>query len=52
MLLMLMAWNAEPASARGLLERLASGVLSLWVFIFAARLYRIDPHLFGAYSQG
>jgi len=52
MFLMLMVWNAEPGSARGLLERLASGTLSLWVFIFAARLYRIDPHLFGAYSQG
>ena len=51
MLLMLMVWNAEPGSARGLLERLASGVLSLWVFIFAARIYRIDPQLFGAYSQ-
>jgi len=23
-----------------------------WVFIFAARLYRIDPNLFGAYSEG
>lgn len=51
-LLMLIVWNAEPGSARGLFERLASGTLSLWVFIFAARLYRIDPHLFAAYSLG
>jgi len=38
--LLLMVWSAEPGTARGLFERLSSGVLSLWIFVFALRLQR------------
>ena len=38
--LLLMVWSAEPDTARGLFERLSSGVLSLWIFLFALRLQR------------
>jgi hypothetical protein len=41
--LLLMTSNAEPGTARGLFERLSSGVLSIWIFVFAARLWRGDP---------
>jgi hypothetical membrane protein len=36
--LLLMVWSAEPGTARGLFERLSSGVLSLWILVFALRL--------------
>ncbi len=38
--LALMAWSAEPGTARGLYERFSSGALSLWVFVFAIRLWK------------
>jgi hypothetical membrane protein len=38
--LLLMLWSAEPGTARGLFERLSSGVLSLWILVFALRLQR------------
>ena len=38
--LVLMAASAEPGAARGLFERLSSGVLSLWILVFALRLQR------------
>ena len=38
--LLLMLWSAEPGTARGLFERLSSGVLSLWILVFALRLRR------------
>ena len=38
--LLLMVANAEPGAARGLFERLSSGVLSLWILLFALRLRR------------
>ena len=38
--LLLMVWSAEQGSARGLFERLSSGVLSLWILVFALRLQR------------
>ena len=38
--LLLMVWSAEQGSARGLFERLSSGVLSLWILVFALRLAR------------
>jgi hypothetical membrane protein len=38
--LLLMVWSAEPGSARGLFERFSSGVLSLWILVFALRLQR------------
>jgi len=38
--LLLMIWSAEQGSARGLFERLSSGVLSLWILVFALRLQR------------
>jgi hypothetical membrane protein len=38
--LLLMVWSAEPGTARGLFERLSSGVLSLWILVFALRLAR------------
>ncbi len=39
--LMLMLWDAETRTGIGLYERLATGVLSLWVFVFAVRLWRL-----------
>ena len=41
--LLLMLWSAEPGTARGLFERLSSGALSLWILVFAVRLWRINP---------
>jgi len=38
--LLLMVWSAEHGTARGLFERLSSGVLSLWILVFALRLRR------------
>ena len=38
--LLLMVWSVEQDSARGLFERLSSGVLSLWILVFALRLQR------------
>jgi hypothetical membrane protein len=38
--LLLMLWSAEHGAARGLFERLSSGVLSLWILAFALRLQR------------
>jgi hypothetical membrane protein len=38
--LALMSWDAEPKTATGLYERLSSGVLSLWVLVFATQLWR------------
>ncbi len=40
--LLLMVWSAELRAGTGLYERLSSGVLSLWVLVFAARLWRLD----------
>lgn len=37
--LALMVWNPEPGGWRGLHERLASGTLSLWIFVFALRMW-------------
>ena len=38
--LVLMLWGAEQGGGRGLFERLSSGVLSLWILVFALRLQR------------
>ena len=38
--LVLMSWSRNPVNAPGLFEHLASGVLSLWLLVFAARLMR------------
>ena len=38
--LILMLWSAEHGTARGLFERLSSGVLSLWILVVALRLQR------------
>jgi len=38
--LLLMSWNRNPLNAPGLFEHLATGVLSLWVLVFATRLMR------------
>lgn len=40
--LLLMVWSAELRAGTGLYERLSSGVLSLWVLVLAARLWRLD----------
>ena len=40
--LLLMVWSAEPRAGTGLYERLSSGVLSLWVLMFAATLWRLQ----------
>lgn len=39
-LLILMSWGRNPIRAPGLYEHLATAVLSLWVFVFAMRLWR------------
>lgn len=39
MFLALMLWSAGQKSGTGLYERLSTGVLSLWVLVFAARLW-------------
>jgi hypothetical membrane protein len=47
--LLLMTWSDNPIDAHGLFERLATGVLSLWMVVFALgirhgpNLGRIDP---------
>ena len=38
--LLLMVWSAEHGTARGSFERLSSGILSLWILVFALRLAR------------
>ncbi len=40
--LLLMMWSAELRAGTGLYERMSSGALSLWVFVFAARLWRLE----------
>jgi len=35
---LLLMWSGEHGTARGLFERLSSGVLSLWILVFALRL--------------
>ena len=39
--LALMLWSAERRTATGLYERLSTGVLSLWVLVFAVRLWQL-----------
>jgi len=43
-LLALMSWSAELRAGTGLYERLSSGVLSLWVLVFAARLWWLGAY--------
>jgi len=38
--LLLMSWSRNPVNAPGLFEHLATGVLSLWLLMFAVRLMR------------
>ena len=38
--LLLMTWSDNPVDAHGLFERLATGVLSLWMLVFATRALR------------
>jgi len=40
--LLLMVWSDEQRAGTGLYERLSSGVLSLWVLVFAARLWWLE----------
>jgi hypothetical membrane protein len=46
--LLLMSWRGNPFDAPGLFEHVATGVLSVWVFVFAASLVRADTSLVGA----
>jgi hypothetical protein len=39
--LLLMVWSDALRAGTGLYERLSSGALSLWVFVFAARMWRL-----------
>jgi hypothetical protein len=48
--LALMVGSDAPRAGTGLYERLASGVLSLWVFVVAARLLRLARE--GAFGEG
>jgi hypothetical membrane protein len=40
--LLLMLWSNERRAGAGLYERLSSGVLSVWVLVFAARLWWLE----------
>jgi len=40
--LLLMVWSDPQRAGTGLYERLSSGVLSLWVLVFAARLWQLE----------
>ncbi len=40
--LLLMSWTDPTRAGTGLYERLSSGLLSLWLFVFAARLWGAD----------
>ncbi len=42
--LALMSWGAELRTGTGLYERLSTGVLSLWVLVFAARLWWLKAY--------
>jgi hypothetical membrane protein len=42
--LALMLWSAEGKRGTGLYERLSTGVLSLWVLVFAARLWQLKAY--------
>jgi hypothetical protein len=42
--LVLMSWSAELRMGTGLYQRLSTGVLSLWVFMFAARLWWLKAY--------
>ncbi|MGI9045882.1 MAG: DUF998 domain-containing protein [Burkholderiales bacterium] len=43
-LLALMSRSAELRAGTGLFERLSTGVLSLWIFVFAARLWWLKAY--------
>ena len=43
-LLALMSWSAELRAGTGLYERLSSGLLSLWVLVFAVRLWWLKEY--------
>ncbi|MGZ4955907.1 MAG: DUF998 domain-containing protein [Methylobacter sp.] len=43
--LALMTWSAELRAGTGLYERLSTGLLSLWMLVFAARLWRLKAYL-------
>lgn len=38
--LLLMSWTQNPVKLPGLFEHLATGILSLWLVVFAVRLFR------------
>jgi hypothetical protein len=42
--LALMSWTAELRTGTGLYERLSTGVLSLWVLVFAARVWLLKAY--------
>ncbi len=43
--LALMSWSAELRVGTGLYERLSTGLLSLWMFVVAVRLWRLKAYL-------
>jgi len=42
--LLLMSWSRDIVNTAGLFEHLATGVLSLWLLVFAARLMRTQEY--------
>ena len=44
MFLALMLWSAGRKTGTGLYERLSTGVLSLWVLVFAVRLWQLKAY--------
>ena len=45
--LLLMQASVESRAGTGLFERLSTGVLSLWVFVFAVRMWRMEAEAGG-----
>jgi hypothetical membrane protein len=43
--LALMSWSAELRLGTGLYERLSTGLLSLWMLVFAVRLWRLKAYI-------
>jgi hypothetical membrane protein len=40
--LLLMSWSGNPMNAPGLFEHLATGVLSIWLLVFAVHVVRVE----------
>jgi hypothetical protein len=46
-----MSWSAELRAGTGFYERVSSGILSLWVLVFAVRLWRLKAYNIAGVGQ-